>query len=307
MPNPDLKVTPRPINLLLVDDHPSNLLALEAVLSDGDYNLIMAHSGYEAIELMKTHEIALVLLDIQMPGMDGFETARQMKSIEGCQDVPIIFITAVYKEDPFIKKGYEVGGIDYFGKPFDPEILRLKVRLYSSFRQKTYLLQERENRIKETEELLKTGRKLSDALESLPVGVLIADADGRVCQANEQALKILGFTGFEEKESYGEFFGWWEHEGKLIKASHAPLARSLRSGKPSHNEVTQIKCSDGTSKSVLSSASPLRSLDGGIMGVVMVIQDVSAHKQIEHDLEQRVQKLIASEIEGKQTAQDQTD
>ena len=207
MSNPDFKVTTRPINLLLVDDHPSNLLALEAVLSDREYNLIMAHSGYEAIELMKTHEIALVLLDIQMPGMDGFETARQMKSIEGCRDIPIIFITAVYNEDPFIKKGYEVGGIDYFSKPFDPEILRLKVRLYSSFRQKTYLLQEREKRIKETEELLKTGRKLSDALESLPVGVLIADADGRVCQANEQALKILGFTGFEKKESLWGIFG----------------------------------------------------------------------------------------------------
>ena len=222
----------------------------------------MAHSGYEAIELMKKHEIALVLLDIQMPGMDGFETARQMKSIEGCQDIPIIFITAVYKEDPFIKKGYEVGGIDYFSKPFDPEILRLKVGLYSSFRQKTYLLQEREKRIKETEELLKTGRKLSDVLESLPVGVLIADADGRVCQANEQVLKIWGFTEFEEKESYGEFLGWWDHDGKLIKASHGPMARSLRSGEPSHNELTQIKCSDGTSKSVLSSTSPLRSVEG---------------------------------------------
>ena len=207
MSSPDFKVTTRPINLLLVDDHPGNLLALETVLSDREYNLIMAHSGYEAIELMKTHEIALVLLDIQMPGMDGYETARQMKLIEGCRDIPIIFLTAIYKEDPFIKKGYEVGGIDYFSKPFDPEILRLKVRLYSSFRQKTYLLQEREKRIKETEELLKTGRKWSEALESLPVGVLIADADGRVCQANEQALKILGFTGFEKKESYGEFLG----------------------------------------------------------------------------------------------------
>src|SRR5437868_9411070 len=235
MSNSNVKLIPHAINLLLVDDHPGNLLALEAVLSDHGYNLIMAHSGYEAIELMKTHEIALVLLDIQMPGMDGYETARQMKLIEGCRDISIIFITAIYKEDPFIKKGYEVGGIDYFSKPFDPEILRLKVRLYSSFRHKTYLLQEREKRIKETEELLKTGRKLSDALESLPVGVLIADADGRVCQANEQALEILGFTEFEEKDSYGEFLGWWEHEGKLVKSPHAPMARSLRSGEPSHN------------------------------------------------------------------------
>jgi PAS domain S-box-containing protein len=304
MSNPDFKVTTRAINLLLVDDNPSNLLALEAVLSDREYNLIMAHSGYEAIEVMKKHEIALVLLDIQMPGMDGFETARQMKSIEGCRDIPIIFLSAVYKEDPFIKKGYEVGGIDYFSKPFDLEILRLKVGLYSSFCQKTYLLQEREKRIKETEELLKTGQKLSDVLESLPVGVLIADAEGRVYQANEEALKIWGFTGFEERETYGEFWGWWEHDGKLIKVSHGLMARSLRSGEPSHNELTQIKCSDGTSKSVLSSASPLRSFDGEIMGVVIVIQDVTEHKQIEHDIEQRIQKLISSEIEGKQIAQD---
>ena len=304
MPNPDYKATTRMINLLLVDDHPSNLLALEAVLSDPEYNLILAHSGFEAIELMETHEIALVLLDIQMPGMDGFETARQMKSMEDCGDIPIIFITAIYNEDPFIKKGYEVGGIDYFSKPFDPDILRLKVRLYSSFRHKTYLIQEREKRIKGTEELLKTGRKLSAALESLPVGVLIADAEGRVCQANEQALKILGFTGSEEKDSYGEFLGWWDHEGKLIKASHAPMARSLRSGESSHNELTQIKCCDGTSKSVVSSASPLRTFDGEIIGVVVVIQDVTEHKRIEHDMEQRIQKLISSEIESQQTAGD---
>jgi len=297
MSNPDIKVTTRAINLLLVDDHPSNLLALEAVLSDRGYNLIMAHSGYEAIELLKKHKIALVLLDIQMPGMDGFETARRMKSMEGCQDIPIIFITAVYKEDPFIKKGYEVGGIDYFSKPFDPEILRLKVGLYSSFRQKAYLLQEREQRIKETEELLKTGRKLSDVLESLSVGVLIADAEGRVCQANEQVLKIWGFTGFEEKESYGDFLAWWERDGKLIKASHGPMARSLRTGEPSHNELTQIKRPDGTLKSVLSSTSPLRSFEGRIVGVVVVIQDVTEHKQIEHDIEQRIQKLISSEIQ----------
>jgi PAS domain S-box-containing protein len=132
----------------------------------------------------------------------------------------------------------------------------------------------------------------------------MADADGRVCQANEQALAILGFTEFEKEDCYGEFLGWWEHEGKLIKASHAPMACSLRSGEPSHNVLTQIKCSDETSKFVLSSTSPIRSFDGKIMGVVMVIQDVTGHKQIEQDIEQRIQKLISSEIEGKPLAQD---
>ena len=292
------------INLLLVDDHHSNLLALEAVLSDPQYNLILAHSGFEAIDLMEKHEIALVLLDVQMPEMDGFETARRMKSMEHCRDIPIIFITAIYNEDPFIKKGYEVGGIDDFGKPFDPDILRMKVGLYSSFHHKTYLIQEREKRIKRSEELLKTGRKLSHVLETLPVGVLIADAEGRVCQVNEQVLKIWGFTGFVGKDSYADFLGWWDHDGKLIKASHGPMARSLRSGESSHNELTQITCSDGTSKSVLSSASPLRSVEGEIVGVVVVIQDMTEHKRIEHDMEQSIQKLISSEIESKQTAGD---
>jgi PAS domain S-box-containing protein len=293
MANPALRAAARAINLLLVDDQPSNLIALEAVLSDRGYNLILARSGFEAIELMRKHEIAVVLLDVQMPEMDGFETARRLKLIEGREHVPIIFLTAIYKEDPFIKKGYEVGGIDYFSKPFDPDILRMKVDLYSSFHEKTCLLEEREKRIKEAEELLRTGRKLSDVLETLPVGVLIADALGRVCQVNEQVLKIWGFAGFQQ-ESYEEFLGWWDHDGKLIKASHGPMARSLKSGESSHNELTRIRCVDGTSKSVLSSISPLRSLKGEIMGVVVVIQDVTEHKQIEHDIEQRVQKLISS-------------
>lgn len=289
-------------NLLLVDDQRSNLIALEAVLSGPDYNLILAQSGLEAIDLVKQHDIALVLLDVQMPGLDGFETARRIKALEGRRDLPIIFITAVYTEDPFIKKGYEVGGIDYFSKPFDPEILKLKVSLYAAFHQKTHLIQERENRLKETKELLKTGRKLASVLEALPIGVFIADADGRVCQVNEEVLKIWGFTGPAERESYGAFLGWWDQDGKLIKASHGPMAKALTSGESSHNELTRIQCFDGTTKSALTSASPLRSLDGKIVGVVVVIQDVTQHEQIRQDLEQHIQKLIASKLESEHTA-----
>ena len=301
MSNLDFKATTRKINLLLVDDRHPNLIALEAVLSDPEYNLILAYSGPEAIELIKQHDIALVLLDVQMPEMDGFETARHMKAIETCRDIPIIFITANYTEDPFIKKGYEVGGIDYFAKPFDPEILKLKVGVYASCRQQTYLIQEQEQRIKQTEELLNAGRKLSSVLETLPVGVLIADAEGRVCQANDQVLKIWGFTGLVEKDSYGEFLGWWDHDGKLIKASHGPMARSLRSGESFHNELTQITCFDGTSKHVLSSASPLKGGGGKTVGAVVVIQDVTEYKQIEQDIGQRAHNLISSGIEDKQS------
>src|SRR5690349_17195729 len=111
------------ISLLLVDDHPSNLIVLEAVLSDPSYDLVKAHSGQEALDLVNERDFALILLDVQMPGMDGFETARQIKKLERGKDVPLIFLTAIFKEDPFVRRGYEMGAIDYFGKPFDPEVL----------------------------------------------------------------------------------------------------------------------------------------------------------------------------------------
>src|SRR5262245_28290036 len=92
--------------LLLVDDKPANLLALEAVLGETEYELIRASSGAQALALVQQHEFALVLLDIQMPDMDGFETARRMKAMPQGAEVPIIFITAIYNEDPYVRKGY---------------------------------------------------------------------------------------------------------------------------------------------------------------------------------------------------------
>jgi PAS domain S-box-containing protein len=290
--------------LLLVDDLPANLLALEAVLSGPDYDLLFARSGPEALQILQEHQVALVLLDLQMPGMDGFETARRMKQMEHGRDVPIIFVTAVFREDPYVKMGYEAGAVDYFSKPFDPDILRLKVGLYASFRQKQNLMREREKRIRETEELLRAGRKLSAVLETLPIGVLIADAQGRVCQINEEVSRIWGGrVGEQEHEhAYGEFLGWWTRDGQLIKAANGPLERALSLGESSHNELTRIRCLDGTVKTVLNSASPLRSLEGGIVGVVVVIQDVTEHEQIGRDMERRIQSLISAGVELVQSA-----
>jgi PAS domain S-box-containing protein len=299
MPSPAnrqaLSPSQRP-TLLLVDDNHANLVALQSVLSEREYRLILAHSGAEAIELAKTHDVALVLLDVQMPGMDGFETARRLKELEGCREIPIVFITAIYKEDPFVKRGYEAGAVDYFSKPFDPEILRLKVRLYSALHQQTYLLREREKRIRQTEELLDTGRKLSAVLETLPIGVLIADADGRVCQANQEVSGIWGAQS-AEPDACGDFLGWWEDDGRLIKAADGPMARALASGAPTRNQLTHIKCRDGTSKIVLNSASPLYDHNKDIVGVVVVIQDVTRHKQVEQDVQQRIENLVSAGLE----------
>ena len=135
------------IKILVVDDNQNNLIAMEAVFSGTQYRVIEATSGAMALaQLDVHHDIALVLLDVQMPDMDGYETAVQIKLRPDCQDLPIIFITAYYREDPYVRKGYASGAVDYFGKPFDPELLKMKVDIYASFRQKSFLLKEREKK-----------------------------------------------------------------------------------------------------------------------------------------------------------------
>ncbi|MBI5607214.1 MAG: response regulator [Deltaproteobacteria bacterium] len=118
------------INLLLVDDQPQNLLSLEALLDHPEYNLIKANSGREALRLVLKEEFALILLDVQMPDMDGFETARMIKAREKSKEVPIIFVTAISKETEYISLGYQTGGVDYIFKPYDPNILKAKVAAF---------------------------------------------------------------------------------------------------------------------------------------------------------------------------------
>ncbi len=295
-----INVTPLKSKVLVVDDRPENLLALEAVLKSEGYILISAHSGQEALELLKIHhDIDVVLLDIQMPQMDGYETAREIKKIEPYRDIPIIFITAIFTENPHIKKGYEAGAIDYFTKPFDPDILRMKVGVYSAFRQKNALLKEREARIKESEELLLAGRKLSEVLETLPVGVIIADVEGGIFQINDEVLRILESDKPLETDSYGEFLQWWEEDGQIIKRL---FNSALDKGQATHNDILGLTCFDQTVKTVLSSVSPLRGLDNHIVGAVAVIQDITEHRKIGEDMEQRILKLISLGVEVQQTS-----
>jgi CheY-like chemotaxis protein len=116
--------------ILMVDDRPENLLALEAILGPMDLDLVRANSGEEALRALLQADFALILLDAQMPGMDGFDTAARIKRRTRTKDVPIIFLTA-FGEDPSSSyRGYVAGGADYISKPFDPWILRAKVQVF---------------------------------------------------------------------------------------------------------------------------------------------------------------------------------
>ena len=115
--------------ILLVDDRPENLLALETVLDDPGYHLVQAHSGEEALRHLLDQDVALILLDVHMPGMDGFETARRIREREKTRDIPIIFVTAEYQSKQDMVQGYALEAVDYILKPFEREIVRSRVAL----------------------------------------------------------------------------------------------------------------------------------------------------------------------------------
>lgn len=131
MDSPRIEDEPK---VLIVDDRPENLIAMQAALRDLGVSLITAPSGEAALSLMLRHRFAVVLLDVQMPGLDGFETAALMREHEDTKNIPIIFLTAFNKEDDNVFRGYESGAVDYLFKPVDPRILRSKVQVLLDLR-----------------------------------------------------------------------------------------------------------------------------------------------------------------------------
>ena len=128
--------------ILLADDRDENLIALEAILAALDQRIVCVRSGEEAIEALRRDEYAVILLDVLMPGMDGFETAAKIKRHTGTSDIPIIFLTAGGEEPDHAFRGYEAGGVDYIVKPFDPWVLRAKVAVFVDLYMKNRQLRE---------------------------------------------------------------------------------------------------------------------------------------------------------------------
>jgi CheY-like chemotaxis protein len=128
--------------ILLVDDRAENIVALEAILSSLNQTLVSARSGDAALKALLSDEFAVILLDVLMPGMDGFETAAHIKRRPRTRDVPIIFLTALDSEPDFAFRSYSAGAVDYIAKPFDPWVLRAKVSVFVDLHMKSRQLSE---------------------------------------------------------------------------------------------------------------------------------------------------------------------
>ncbi|MFC1414859.1 two-component system response regulator [Streptacidiphilus sp. N1-12] len=181
--------------ILLVDDRPENLLALEAILSALDQTLVRAASGEEALKALLTDDFAVILLDVQMPGMDGFETAAHIKRRERTRDIPIIFLTAINHGPHHTFRGYAAGAVDYISKPFDPWVLRAKVSVFVELYMKNCQLKEQAALLRLQ---LDAGTGVpagsnghadgtAPARRGAPAGGLLAELSARLAAVEEQA------------------------------------------------------------------------------------------------------------------------
>jgi PAS domain S-box-containing protein len=176
----------RKVDILLVDDKPSNLMALEAILSDLGQNLLKANSGEEALALLENHDFAVVLLDVQMPGLDGFKTAKIARQRERSRQTPIIFLTAFENDPKFsVEKAYDLGAVDYLIKPLVPTILRAKVVGFIELFRKTQQAASAEAQAQE---------QLRQLLATVNDLVLMLDRDLRLTYVNDRTVEITGLS-----------------------------------------------------------------------------------------------------------------
>ena len=206
------------INILIVDDEPNNLLVLETVLDDPSYRLVRAESADAALHALVREEFALLILDVRMPGMSGFELAQMVKARRKTATVPIIFLTAYYDKDQHVLEGYETGAVDFLNKPVNPAVLRSKVSVFADLHRKTHeltlanraLLAEvgdrrraeeqlrllndtLERRVAErSEALIRADEKLQTLMNSITDGLFTLDGDWCFSYSNEQGARLLG-------------------------------------------------------------------------------------------------------------------
>ena len=166
------------MNILLVDDQPTKLLTYEAVLSELGENLIPVRSGIEALEQLLKEDIALVLMDVSMPGMDGFETAQMIHQHPRFQNTPIIFISGIHVTDLDRLKGYEQGAVDYIPVPVSPPLLRAKVRVFAELHRKTQQLEVLNARLTmlQDDERRRIARELHDSVGQLLAAISMNNA-----------------------------------------------------------------------------------------------------------------------------------
>ena len=261
------------VNILLVDDQPSNLLALESILADEGMNLVSASSGTEALRHLLGMDFAVILLDVQMPDLDGFETADLIRQRDRSRDTPIIFLTALSRSETNVFRGYELGAVDYIFKPFHPEILRSKVNVFVE------LFRKRDTLKRQTHELARLIRQNELILNAAAEGIFGVDVKGVTTFVNPAAARMIG-RDLDEIAGH-DIHGLVHPTFPGVVTCDKPRCRlhAVVHGEPAYHHIEETFFrADGTSFPAEFCASPMRDENGQLIGSVITFRDISERR-----------------------------
>ncbi|CCH47638.1 two-component system response regulator [Pseudodesulfovibrio piezophilus] len=276
------------VDILAVDDERINLKLIQGILRDEDINLVMAQSGEEALELIEGNDFAVALFDVMMPGMDGFELAEKFRSMEQTYNIPLIFITAISKEQRHVFRGYELGAVDYLFKPVEPEILRGKVHTFAELHRNKRTLEETTRRLEKTIEELESSRlALQDSEQRYR---MVADynydweswidTDGSPIYVSPACERISGYPPdkFLENPDFVE---------RIIHRDDLLAWHNYMSDKTSGEEQAidfRINHRDARVRWVSLIKHTIENENGAPLGIRTNIRDVTSRKQMEQQL-----------------------
>ncbi|UYY77567.1 response regulator [Sphingomonas sp. R1] len=282
-----------PVKVLAVDDVPENLVALEALLAQDGLELLTAPSGMEALELLLVHDVALALLDVQMPGMDGFELAELMRGTERTRRVPIIFLTAVATDERRRFRGYETGAVDYLLKPVDPQIVRNKVEIFVE------LARQRQEVARQRDRHAAALARLKAHRDNSPLAIVEFDAEQRIIAWSAGAERMFGWRS-------AEVSGLRPSELEWLDAEHAALFDTMIRGMIVGERVRdmrplRMRTAVGVTLDCEIYGSALLGADGALLSVNTQILDVTDRVRAEQtqrlligELNHRVKNTLAS-------------
>ena len=270
--------------VLIVDDHPNNLYTLRSLINKHmDVEVLEADSGQAALDIaLKNPRIDLIVLDIQMPDMDGFQTASMLKMRQKTRDIPIIFLTAAYKTDEFQQKGYEVGAADYLLKPIDDNQLINKISTYLRLIEKEREMNVRLESLVEqrTEELRLARNYPQNVIKNMGEALLLLEPSGRIKAANPAAC---GMLGYDEKDLIGMAIGdvFEEEESEQANAFMGIWLEALiRTGTISSIGARFI-ASDQRRVPILFSRTAITDEAGVITDIICIAKDMTGYKRID--------------------------
>lgn len=276
---------PKP-KVLLVDDRADNLLALQVQLRSQEAEVLSAQSADEALELLLSHEIALALVDVQMPEMDGFQLAELMRGSERTREIPIIFVTAGLHDRSRVFEGYEAGAVDFLVKPLEPLVLNSKVGVFLQLHRQKQLLAERVEQLELAESALRESaeqsrrqlEEIQSIYDSAPIGLCVLDRDLRFLRINHHLAEINGIPASE-------------HLGKTIEEVVPSLAGPAReiaenifrtgTGVVDLEFTGTTRSLPGVGRTWIEQWLPLKSPEGVVTGINVVAEDITERKRAE--------------------------